>query len=507
MAEQHVPSPGRSALRIPVRVALAATVVLTNAGGTVIVAVVAAFVLPGGSGVPDDAALRLLNLQVLAGYVLVVLPIGLVFGRLWFRIGRRVADPGARARTIIANGPRRVVSLLIVAWSGAAVLFGLLNLEHSPRLALSVAVTTLFGAFATCGFCYLLVERILRRSAIRALGGVPVRRRRLVSGVLVRAVVFWALGTALPVLGLMLAGLFALLYRDAAPTQLATTILVIGGIAVGGGLLTTVGAARATADPVVGVRRALLRVREGDLDAAVPVYDNTELGQLQYGFNEMVAGLRERERLRDRFGRQVGRDVAAAATAGPDEIELGGQASHVAVLFVDMAGSTAMAVRRSPGEVVELLNRFFHVVVEDVERAGGWINKFEGDAALAVFGAPVALDEPSAAALAAARRLSTRLADEVPEARFGIGVSAGDVVAGYVGDVRRYEYTVIGDPVNEAARLTDIAKRAPGGVVAAAHAVEGAGEAEARHWSITDDVTLRGRDVPTGTAVLAGPGR
>ena len=506
MVEHHTPAAGRSALRIPVRATLAVAVVLANAAGTVIVAVVAAFVLPGGSGVPDDAALRVLNLQVLAGYVAVVLPVGLVCGRFWFRIGRGVTDPAARARTIVANGPRRVVYLLVVAWTGAAVLFGLLNLEHSTRLALSVAVTTLFGAFATCGFSYLLTERILRHSAIRALGGVPVRRRRLLSGVLVRSVVFWALGTALPVVGLMLAGLFALLYGDASPTQLAASILVIGGIAVGGGLLTTVGAARATADPVVAVRRALLRVRGGDLDAAVPVYDNTELGQLQYGFNEMVAGLRERERLRDRFGRQVGREVAAAATAEPDEIRLGGRSCEVAVLFVDMAGSTALALRRTPADVVELLNRFFHVVVEAVEEHGGWINKFEGDAALAVFGAPSPLDDPSAAALSTARRLSARLAADVPEVRFGVGVSAGDVIAGYVGDVRRYEYTVIGDPVNEAARLTELAKSMPGGVVAARRALDGTGEAENAHWAAAQDVTRRGRDVPTGTAVLA-PGR
>ncbi len=503
MADQHGQSAGRSALGGPVRLVLAAAVIGANVAGTAIVAIVAAFVLPGGSGVPDDPALRTLNLQVLAGYVLVVVPVGLICGRLWFRVGRRVADPAARARRIVANGPRRVVYVLIVAWVVAAALFGLLNLEHSSRLALSVALTTLFGAFATCGFCYLLTERILRRTAVRVLGGVPVRRRRLVSGVLVRGVAFWALGTALPVVGLMLAGLFALLYRDASSTQLATTILVVGGIAVGGGLLTTVGAARATADPVVAVRRALLRVREGDLDTAVPVYDNTELGQLQYGVNEMVAGLRERERLRDRFGRQVGREVAAAATAEPDEIRLGGQACDVAVLFVDMAGSTALALRRSPTDVVELLNRFFHVVVETVEQAGGWINKFEGDAALAVFGAPAPLDEPRAAALAAARRLSARLAAEVPEVSFGVGVSAGEAVAGYVGDVRRFEYTVIGDPVNEAARLTEMAKTAPGGVQVASRTVDGAGEAEARHWTAAADVTLRGRDVPSGTAVLA----
>jgi adenylate cyclase len=138
--------------------------------------------------------------------------------------------------------------------------------------------------------------------------------------------------------------------------------------------------------------------------------------------------------------------------------------------------------------------------VGTVEEHGGWINKFEGDAALAVFGAPAPIADPAGAALAAARLLAERLATRVPEVGSGIGVSAGEVVAGNVGDVRRYEYTVIGDPVNEAARLTDVAKTVDGRVVAAAAAVELAAETEARRWELGDAVVLRGRTQPTRMA-------
>src|SRR5439155_479110 len=116
------------------------------------------------------------------------------------------------------------------------------------------------------------------------------------------------------------------------------------------------------AEPVSAVRRALGRVEEGDFDVDVEVDDASEIGLLQSGFNRMAAGLRERERLRDLFGRHVGEDVARAALdAG--ELALGGEVREVAVLFVDLAGSTAMAGKRPPEEVVSLLNRFFAVVV------------------------------------------------------------------------------------------------------------------------------------------------
>ena len=220
----------------------------------------------------------------------------------------------------------------------------------------------------------------------------------------------------------------------------------------------------------------------------------------------MAEGLREREHIRDLFGRQVGREVARAALRGG--ARLGGEEREIGAVFVDLTGSTSMALAMPPTEVVRLLNRFFRVVVEVVEAEGGLVNKFEGDAALCVFGAPVASDDPAGDALRAARTLAERLEREVREIGFGIGVSAGLAVAGNVGSEQRFEYTVIGDPVNEAARLCDLAKergvlvrRVRGGARRAPAATEAAG------WELTDRTVLRGRLEATGLAMPVRPHR
>jgi adenylate cyclase len=126
----------------------------------------------------------------------------------------------------------------------------------------------------------------------------------------------------------------------------------------------------------------------------------------------------------------------------------------------------------------------------------GWVNKFEGDAALCVFGAP--LPDPDAAthALGAARELRARLTREVAEIKAGIGVAAGRVVAGNIGAAKRFEYTVIGDPVNVAARLCEVAKRTPARVLASSEALAQAGAGEAAHWQVLESVELRGRSAP-----------
>jgi adenylate cyclase len=131
------------------------------------------------------------------------------------------------------------------------------------------------------------------------------------------------------------------------------------------------------------------------------------------------------------------------------------------------------------------------------------VNKFEGDAALCVFGAPVERPNPAADALAAARALRDRLHEDVPEIDFGLGVSAGLAVAGNVGAEERFEYTVIGDPVNEAARLCDLAKQHPERLLASETAVRRAGSDEAARWQIGEPTVLRGRDEATRLATVA----
>jgi adenylate cyclase len=176
---------------------------------------------------------------------------------------------------------------------------------------------------------------------------------------------------------------------------------------------------------------------------------------------------------------------------------LGGEQREAAVLFVDLIGSTALAAEREPDEVMSLLNRYFGIVVDAAHAHSGWVNKFEGDGALCVFGAPHDMDDPAGCALSAAREMDERLRAELPELTASIGVSAGRVVAGNVGSAERFEYTVIGDPVNEAARLTQLAKSMPRRVLASATTVDRAESRERWRWRNDGQTQLRGRSEPT----------
>ena len=476
-------------------------IVGANLTGAIVVFALLAFVLPLPE-VEDQDALVLVNLAAAGAYVLVACAIGTLWGLRRFRETRRwlVEDrePDPAERRIALRIPLRQLHVSLTLWLIAAVGVFCLNVAFSFLLAVIVGVTTLLGAITTSAMAYLLAERITRATSARALAfGVP--DRRVGPGVTTRALLAWALGSGVPLAGLVAVALVAVSGAEIGRQELAITALVLAGVALLVGSLITWQAARAIADPVRSVRDAVRRVEDGDLDVRVPVFDGSDLGMLQAGFNRMGDGLREREELRDLFGRHVGEDVARAAQERG--IELGGEELEVAVLFVDLVGSTSMAAERPPQEVVAKLNEFFGVVVEVVEDHGGWINKFEGDAALAVFGAPLPLDDAAGCALAAGRTLAERIGAGLEGLEAGIGVSAGRAVAGNVGAESRFEYTVIGDPVNEAARLCELAKEADGRVLASARALERAREEEARRWRADEEVTLRGRREATRIAV------
>ena len=396
--------------------------------------------------------------------------------------------------------PWRVAVAQLTLWAvGTAaftLLYGLYDTSFIPRIALGVG----FCGVLVSTSAYLSTEFALRPVAAQALAAGPPPHR-LAPGIMGRTMTVWMLGSGVPMIGIGLTALFSLLLQNLTRTQLEVAIIIISAAALVFGFFLMWVLAWLTATPVRAVRSALKRVEDGDLSANLVVFDGTELGELQRGFNSMVNGLRERERVRDLFGRHVGREVAAAAEL--QRPTLGGEERHVAVLFVDIVQSTQLVSTLPPIEVVELLNRFFAVVVEEVDRHRGIVNKFEGDATLAIFGAPVTLDNPEDDALAAARTIMRRLEREVPECPAGIGVTAGQVVAGNVGANQRFEYTVIGGPVNEAARLSELAKAGDSRVLASAVAVENASEAERARWVLGDAVTLRGYDQPTRLAVPA----
>jgi len=402
----------------------------------------------------------------------------------------------ARSRALRMPFYRTLTS--VVSWCIGGAIFVLASWSVAKYAAPVVTVATALGAAATSIIGYLQSERVLRPVAVAALrSGVPENVKA--PGVILRLILTWTLSTAVPVLAIVLAVVAdkaSLLH--ATPERLFTPILLLALAALAIGFVSTLLVAMSIADPLRQLRWALSEVQRGNYNAHMQIYDASELGLLQAGFNDMVRDLSERQRLRDLFGRYVGEDVARRALERGTE--LGGQERDVAVLFVDLVGSTQLAATRPPAEVVHLLNEFFRVVVDTVAKHGGFVNKFQGDAALAIFGAPIEHPDAPGGALAAARELHDELLPVIGSAEFGIGVSSGRAIAGHIGAQARFEYTVIGDPVNEAARLTELAKLEAGHVLASAIAVSGALDAEALCWDVGEIVELRGRSAPTQLA-------
>jgi adenylate cyclase len=501
-----IPRPDESGRDLVRRTQVLLTVSLVGANliGAAIVFAIASWLFPYPP-VDDPGTARIANVIALGAFFLVVTPLGVRWGRRRLEDARAWLEedraPTAEERRLVLRSPRRIVTVHLVIWSLAAITFGVLNATFSFELGQRALITIALGGLTTCAFVYLLAERQLRPAAARALAA-GVGEGRLAPGVKTRALLAWALGTGVPILGLILVALSTLTQEDYNADELAVVVLSLGGLGLAVGLYLSLLSARAVADPVNSLRKAVHEVEDGELETEVPVYDGSEIGQLQAGFNSMVAGLRERERIQDLFGRHVGEEVAR--TALEQEIELGGERREVAILFTDVVGSTELAAQGSPEEVVELLNSFFGLVVEVIDEHGGWVNKFEGDAALAVFGAPTPLADASSAALAAARDLAERLPREVDGLEAAIGVSAGEVVAGNIGDERRFEYTVIGDPVNEAARLTELAKERRPRVLASGSILDRASEPETERWQLDGGVTLRGRSEETKLAEPIG---
>jgi len=465
-------------------------------------------------GLPPDDRLKLqdlpaTNLAIFLGYLVVSFTVGafitLKLLAPVFRWQRRDAsladdDPAdterARLRALQMPGYRSLIS--ITNWLLGAVVFIAASWPVARHAAPVMAVATLLGATATAIIGYLQAERVLRPVAVAALrAGVPENFSR--PGVVFRLVLAWVLSTGVPLLLIVLsvaATKFSLLQASADSMLIPILLMAIAALVIG--LAGNILSAMAIADPLRQLRWALSEVQRGNYNAHMQIYDASELGLLQAGFNDMVRELSERQRMRDLFGRYVGEDVARRALERGTE--LGGQERDVAVLFVDLVGSTQLAATHPPGEVVGLLNEFFRVVVDTVQEHGGFVNKFLGDAALCIFGAPLEHPDAAGAALAASRQLHDELVAVLGQTEFGIGVSSGRAIAGHIGAQARFEYTVIGDPVNEAARLTELAKLEVGHVLASAIAVSGALDAEALCWNVGEIVELRGRTAPTQLA-------
>ncbi len=253
---------------------------------------------------------------------------------------------------------------------------------------------------------------------------------------------------------------------------------------------------------------AMKKVEELDYTHVDPVRTGDELEDLARGFNRMVDGLKERDNLRTTFGKYMTASVMEHLLSG--KVALGGESLKVTILFTDIRSFTSLSEKMDPQQLVGLLNEYFSEMVSIVMQEDGVVDKYIGDAIMAVFGAPVPKPGDAVNAVRAAVRmrqslqnLNRRLEERgVPPLRTGIGIHTGEVVAGNIGSEKRMEYTVIGDAVNLASRLESNTKEVGVNVLISEDTYE-----LTKHMILARpvrEITVKGRKKPVMTYEVLG---
>ena len=246
---------------------------------------------------------------------------------------------------------------------------------------------------------------------------------------------------------------------DRAPEEPVVFGVIGLGLLLGVGVPITVGVLFSPSlQPIRDLAHATERVTAGDYSHRLPVVQDDDLGALAASFNRMQAGLTERQRLQAAFGTYVDPVLAARLLEQGDDV-FTGERREVTVMFVDVRDFTPFAEANTAEDTVSRLNALFEIVVPSVVDAGGHVNKFLGDGALAVFGAPNDLAGHADAAVGAAVLIHRLVVERFGgELRIGIGINTGAVIAGTIGGGGKLEFTLIGDTVNVAARVEQLTK-------------------------------------------------
>ncbi|MDP3162183.1 MAG: adenylate/guanylate cyclase domain-containing protein, partial [Reyranella sp.] len=246
--------------------------------------------------------------------------------------------------------------------------------------------------------------------------------------------------------------------------RLQTEILIDVAAAAMAVAIMTYFISRSLLRPLHTLSSAMTRVADGDFSQRVPVTSNDDVGELTGQFNNMVEGLRERERIRETFGRYVDESVATTILHREGQGVLAGETREATVLFTDIAGFTTIAEYLAPDRLVTALNEYLETVLEPIRAHGGVVNTFIGDGLFASFNMPLACENHGAAAVRAAidiqRAVGSRTfgAEGVAFAT-RIGISTGNVIGGSVGAGQRMSFALLGDTVNLASRLEELNKQ------------------------------------------------
>lgn len=216
--------------------------------------------------------------------------------------------------------------------------------------------------------------------------------------------------------------------------------------------------------PILKLVDASKEIEQGNFQLTLEPESGDEIGKLTASFVEMGKGLSDRDKMKDAFGKFVNKDIAEMVLKG--EVKLGGDKRECVILFSDIRSFTSISEKIEPELVVEFLNQYFTAMVKCINANGGSVNKYIGDAIMAVWGELGHTDSDTEKAINAALDMRKSLiqfnkgrgTDKKPKIFIGIGINTGEVIAGQIGSEDRLEYTVIGDTVNLASRVESLTK-------------------------------------------------
>ncbi len=299
--------------------------------------------------------------------------------------------------------------------------------------------------------------------------------------------------------------------RELAPyLGLERTYLILALLGLAISVAVGIWIARGVSKPVLQLAEGARKIGEGDYQHRVSVNQPDEMGLLAASFNHMSEGLAERDQVRDLLGKVVSPAVAAELLR--KDVTLGGEEREVTVLFSDVRSFTTMCEALAPQEVLGILNRYFTRMSTIVEAHGGVVDKYVGDAIMALFGAPLANADDADRAMKTALEMCEAL-DELnaqqqvrghPTIKAGIGINTDVVIAGNMGSQTRLNYTVIGDGVNLASRLEGLTKTpeyATRIIISSTTLAKAKGRYQTR---LLGQVAVKGKQKPTEIYALLG---
>jgi adenylate cyclase len=426
---------------------------------------------------PDQAEAFTSTIMI---YNICVYPVALTAGLaiIWTLAGTaRMPNPKSdpkrwrRAQRMAINLPWWATAIAAPAWI-ATIPVMLITLHMAPgplnplvniHLPISVTIAALM-ALTQMFFALEIISQRLWYPLFFA-DDRPAQTPGVLPLTLTRRGLMWAVSAVIcPIISLLL--------LIAAPTPLEITgdwfPFSVGGIGIVFGLASAAMLAKIVIEPLETLRRRARRVAQGDLgpDVEIDLLRSDEFGTLIDQFNDMVSGLRDKQRVEQLLGRNIDPSVAKLLLTRGDDVR--GIEREITVLFADIRDFTPRCAALPPKDVVTMLNVFFEVMIANVEKHHGIVNQFVGDGFMAIFGAiedgtPHADNAVAAgrAMLGAMPEVNQRLAElGLEPLKIGIGINTGPAVVGSIGTPTRSTYSAIGDTVNVTARIESSTKDA-----------------------------------------------